>query len=497
MWQIDFAGRKKIGLNYGPSSFIIGRTWMKNGMNQKAELQQVMSLWDAVLLVMGSVIGSGIFMTTGFIVEFVRSPGAVLLVWVTGGVITVFGALSFGELAGMFPRAGGQFIYLKEAYGDLAGFLFGWTFFWVIMGGGVAALAVGFTEYLGYSFPGLSNQSVILSFSLGGVAYSLSAGQIIAFGLILLLSAVNYFGVRSGLLVQNLFTVLRVGCLGMLLVFGWLVGKKAGLPHPGAVLDFSGGLPLKSFGLALFAALWTYDGWYSVNCTAEEIKKPRTTIPLSLLLGTLAITVIYLLMNLLYLVAVPIEKMSGVARIGELAATAMFGPRAASFIAAAILASIFGCLSATILYGPRVYYAMAEAGLFFRGMSRVHPRYHVPSRAIVGQAVWSALLCLSGTYQGLFEYVIFALVLFFAATGAAVVALRSKRPDLPRPYRAWGYPVVPLIFVAVNLTIFVNRLASEPQKSLLGLAMILAGLPAYFFWKRRGRTAAGRARPAS
>lgn len=470
---------------------------MKNGMNQKAELQRVMSLWDAVLLVMGSVIGSGIFMTTGFIVEFVRSPGAVLLVWIAGGIITLFGALSFGELAGMFPRTGGQFIYLKEAYGDLAGFLFGWTFFWMIMGGGIAALAVGFSEYLGHFFPSLSNQSVLFGFTIGGLSYQLSTGQVVALALILLLSAVNYFGVRSGLFVQNLFTVFRLGSLVVLLVFGWLIGKKAGLPHPGMFLDFRGGMPLSSFGLALFAALWTYDGWYAVNCTAEEIRKPRTTIPLSLLLGTVAITVIYLAMNLLYLAAVPIEKMSGVARVGELVATAMFGPRVGSLIAGAILAAIFGCLSATILYGPRVYYAMAEDGLFFRKMSRVHPRYHVPSRAIVGQALWSALLCLSGTYQGLFEYVIFALVLFFAATGAAVVALRFKRPELPRPYRAWGYPVVPLIFVAVNLTIFVNRLASEPRKSLLGLAMILAGLPAYFFWKRRGRAAAGRARPAS
>jgi APA family basic amino acid/polyamine antiporter len=457
-----------------------------------------MGLWDSVLLVMGSVLGSGIFMTTGFIVESVKSPGAVLLVWITGGLITLFGALSFGELGGMFPKAGGQFVYLKEAYGDLAGFLFGWTFFWMIMGGGIAALAVGFSEYLGYFFPGLSNQTVLFGFSLGGLSYTLSAGQLVALALILVLSAVNFFGIRSGLFVQNLFTVFRLASLAGLLVFGWLVGKKAGLPHPAMFLKLDGGLPLSSFGVALFAALWTYDGWYSVNCTAEEIRNPQKTIPLSLLLGTIGITVIYLAMNVLYLAAVPIEKMGGVARVGELAATAMFGPRAGSLIAGAILAAIFGCLSATILYGPRVYYAMAEAGLFFRKMSRVHPRYHVPSRAIAGQAIWSAVLCLSGTYQGLFEYVIFALVLFFAATGAAVLVLRIKRPDISRPYRAWGYPAVPFIFVAVNLVIFVNRLASQPLKSLFGLVMILAGLPAYSFWKRSGRSSgAGRAFPAS
>jgi basic amino acid/polyamine antiporter, APA family len=456
-------------------------------MNEKPGLERVMTLRDATLLVMGSVIGSGIFMTTGIIVELVRSPGSVLFVWTAGGVITMFGALSFGELAGMFPRAGGQFVYLKEAYGDLTGFLFGWAFFWMIMGGGIAALAVGFSEYLGYFLPGLSNQAPLCVFSSGGLSFTIGVGQVVALVLIAVLSAVNYFGVRGGILVQNAFTIIRVGSLALFLVAGWLVGKKAGLPHPGGLLDFDGGLSLRSLGLALFAALWTFDGWYSVNCAAGEIKRPQTTIPVSLFLGTMAVTAVYLLMNALYLAAVPVADMSGVVRVGELAATAMFGPAAGSVIAAAILVSIFGCLSATILYGPRVYYAMSEAGLFFRRMSRIHPRYHVPGRAIIAQALWSGLLCLTGTYQALFEYVIFAVVLFFAATGVAVLVLRFTRPDAPRPYRAWGYPVVPIIFIVVNLAVFINRIVSEPRKSALGLAMILAGLPAYFFWKKRGR----------
>jgi APA family basic amino acid/polyamine antiporter len=459
-------------------------------MNDKPGLRRVMSLWDAVLLVMGSVIGSGIFMTTGFIVKSVKSPGAVMLVWTAGGIITLFGALTFGELAGIFPRAGGPFVYLKEAYGELFGFLFGWAFFWMMMGGGIAALAVGFSEYLGHFFPGLSNQAVIFRLSAAGLRYSLSAGQLVALALILGLSAVNYFGIRSGLFIQNMFTVFRLGSIAAILVFGWAVGKRTGLPHSGDFFDFGGGLPVSAFGVALFAALWTYDGWYSVNCTAEEVRKARTTIPLSLLLGTVAVTVVYAAMNVLYLAAVPLRKMSGVARIGELAATTMFGARAGSLIATAILVSVFGCLSATILYGPRVYYAMAQDGLFFRKMNRIHPKFHVPGRAIVGQAIWSGLLCLSGTYQDLFEYVIFAEVLFFAAIGAAVVVLRFKRPGTTRPYRAWGYPVVPLIYVAVNLIIFVNRLLSEPRKSLIGLLIIAAGLPAYFFWRRRARLSA-------
>jgi len=247
----------------------------------------------------------------------------------------------------------------------------------------------------------------------------------------------------------------------------------------------SGGFQAGSFGLALLAVLWTYDGGYAVNCTAGEVKKPEKTIPLSLLLGTVIVVVVYLLMNSVYLAALPVEKMSGVARIGELTATSLFGQRAAGFAAAAITISSFGCLAATILYGPRVYYAMAESGLFFRSMSVIHPRFRVPGQAIIWQGVWASLLCLSGTYQTLYEYVVFALVLFFAATGAAVLVLRVKKPDLPRPYRAWGYPVIPLVFVLINLAVFGNSLYSQPRESLLGLLIILAGVPAFLYWKRK------------
>jgi APA family basic amino acid/polyamine antiporter len=354
----------------------------------------------------------------------------------------------------------------------------------MIMAGGISALAVGFAEYLGYFVPGLSNQAMIFSVSVQGFHYEVSAGQVVALFLIAGLSAVNYFGLRAGLLVQNAFTVIRLGSLAVFLAAGWLVGKKAGLPHPQALLSLDG-LSFQSFGLALFAALWTYDGWYSVNCAAGEVKNPQTTVPLSLFLGTTAVAAVYLLANVLYLEAVPAGNLRGVVRVGELAAAAMFGPAAAAAISLAILASTFGCLSATILYGPRVYYAMAEDGLFFKKMSRLHPRFRVPARAIVGQAVWAGLLCLTGTYQALFEYVIFALVMFFAATGAAVIILRRKRPDLPRPSRTFGYPAVPVIFISVNLAIFINRLISEPGKSAIGLAIILAGLPAYLFWTRQ------------
>lgn len=462
---------------------------LKDPVNEKAEFKQEMGLVDATSLVIGSVIGSGIFMTTGFIIGFVKSPWLVMLVWVLGGLITLTGALSFAELAGMFPKAGGQFIYLKEAYGDWSGFLFGWAFFWVIMCGGIAALAVGFSEYAGYFFPGLSNQSIIFKTEIAGLPYSLSAGQFVAVGSIVVLSAINYFGLKSGIFVQNLFVFLRIASIAVLVIVGWLVGRKSGMGNWGSFFQSGGAFEWKSLGLALFAVLWTYDGWYAVNCTAGEVRKPEKTIPLSLMLGTGAIVLIYLLVNSVYFAALPVEKMSEVARVGELAATALFGPRAAALIAGAITVAIFGCLAATVLYGPRVYYAMSEAGLFFRSMIFIHPRYRVPSRAILWQGVWASVLCLSGTYQTLYEYVVFALVLFFAATGAAVLVLRAKKPGLPRPYKTWGYPVVPLIFILINLIIFLNSIYSQPREAFIGLLIILAGVPAFLYWKKKLRNA--------
>lgn len=443
-----------------------------------------MNLLDATLLVIGGVIGSGIFMTTGYIAEHIPNPGMVLGVWVLGGLITVCGALSFAELGAMFPSSGGQFVYLREAYGKWAGFLFGWTFFWVIECGGIAALAVGFAEYFGYFFPLLSIQNSLVEFQVAGLPYSLAAGQIVAVLAILLLSAVNYFGIKAGVRVQNAFSFLRLVALAVIIIFGLTVGRKSGVSTVAEFFRGSGFIDLKLIGLALISVFWTYDGWYSVNCTAEEVKNPGKNIPLGLILGTLVVTAVYFLMNVVYLLAIPVEKMKGVARVGELASAQLFGPQASFFITASIAVAIFGCLSATIIYGPRVYYAMAEDGLFFRNMGFVHPRYRVPSKAIAWQAAWSAFLCLTGTFRALYEYVVFALLIFFAATGAAVLVLRRKQPEARRPYKTWGYPFVPLAFIAVCLAIFFNTIASQPFKSFIGLLIMAAGIPAFFYWKQ-------------
>ena len=451
-----------------------------------------LGLVDTTFLVIGAVVGSGIYMTPGIIAAGLPSPGFLLAVWLAGGLITLCGALSFAELGAMYPQAGGQYVYLREAYGSGAAFLFGWAFFGFIMCGGLAALAVAFAEFLGSFVPVLSTGHVLLKLDLFGLPYGLSAGQIVASVSILVLTLVNSFGIRSGAAIQNILTVVRLGTVAALVGLGVLIGAKAGganfhpLFAPGA--SFPG--LLAPLGLALVAVFWTYDGWYAVNCTAEEIRAPERTIPRGLTLGVLAVTAIYVLVNFVYLLALPFERLKGVVRVGELAASALFGNGGAALFSALVMVSVFGCLNANILFGPRVFYAMARDGHFFRVMGRLGRRSRVPDGALWGQAAWSAVLCLSGTYQSLYEYMVFALLLFFAATGLAVFVLRRRAPNAPRPYRTWGYPVVPLVFIVMSLAVFASIVAGQPLKSLAGAGLLAAGLPVYAIWKPRSRRAA-------
>jgi APA family basic amino acid/polyamine antiporter len=453
-----------------------------------------LGLLDTSFLVIGAVVGSGIFMTPGLIASRLPSPGLLLTVWLAGGVITLCGALSFAELGAMYPQAGGQYIYLREAYGPSAAFLFGWAFFGFIMCGGLAALAVAFAEFLGSFVPALSTGHVLLRLGVAGIFYSLSAGQVVAAAMILGLTFLNTFGIRSGAAVQNLLTIFRLGTVAALVGLGVLFGAKTGGANFHPLFPPGPGFPavLEPLGLALVAIFWTYDGWYSVNCTAEEIRDPERTIPRGLTLGVIVVTAIYVLVNFVYLLALPLEKIKGVVRIGELAASALFGGGGAALFSALVMVSVFGCLNANILFGPRVFYAMARDGAFFRIMGRLGGRSRVPTGALWGQAGWSAVLCLSGTYQSLYEYMVFALLLFFAATGLAVFVLRRRRPEKTRPYRTWGYPIVPLIFIFMCLAVFLNIVLAQPLKSLAGAGLLLAGWPAYFVWRRHGaRRSAG------
>lgn len=446
-----------------------------------------MSLLDSTFLVIGGVLGSGIFMTTGLIGARLPSPALIMAVFLAGGLITLSGALAFAELGAMFPQAGGQYVYLREAYGPPAGFFFGWVFFWVIQCGGIAALAAAFADYAGV-FLGGSFARPLFVLSAGGIRWSLSPGQLLAVGAILLLNFINFFGIKAGTIVQNILTVVRLVCVALFAAGAVvLIGHHPPGPALGSFFQGTKSFSLAGFGLAMVAVFWAYDGWYSVSCAAEEVKNPKRNIPLSLILGTLAVTLIYLLLNIVYFLALPLGQIIGVERIGEAASVQLFGAKGGLLMSGLIALTIFGCLSATMIYGPRVFFAMSRDGLFFSGLKKVHPRYRVPAKAIAGQAVWSSLLCVSGKFQALIEFDVFALVLFFAASGTAVIVLRHTQPDRERPYKAWGYPVLPGLFVLINLAVFINRIVAEPKKCLAGLVILVLGGPGYLYWRGKRR----------
>ncbi len=447
-----------------------------------AQLVRGLSAWDGALLTIGSVVGTGIFLTTSDIARVLPHGGMILLVWLVGGLLSLAGALTYGELGAMFPRAGGMYHFLKEAYGLLPGFLYGWACFWVIMSGGIAAIAVGFGIYLGYFAPFFSTENVLLSLPLGGWTWSVSGAQLAAALAILVLTAINWVGLKQGAWTQGLLTAAKIGAVVVFALLGFLVPAKAAV---GAGAALPPGNLLAAFGVGMIAALWTYDGWYGLTFSAGELRRPERDLPLGLIVGTAAVMAMYLLLNVLYLRALPVEAMPETARIAETAAGALFGPTGSRWLSAAVLVSTFGCLSSTILYSSRIYQPMAADGVFFPFAATIHPRYRTPGKSLWLQSGWALVLTLSGTYEQLYTYVVFAAVLFHVATGAAVFVLRRQRPDLPRPYRVWGYPVVPALFVAASLILVVNTLIEKPVESLLGLGLVAAGIPAYIFWRGR------------
>lgn len=456
----------------------------ESARQEEPALARSLTAWDCTMLTIGSVLGTGIFLTAGDVARALPHPGMILLCWLGGGLLTLAGALTYAELGVLYPRTGGQYHFLKEAYGPLWGFLYGWTAFLVIMSGGIAALAVGFAEYLGAFVPFFSTRNVILTLPLGSREWSVSGGQVGGAAAIVLISVVNCLGLRAGASVQNVVTIAKIGSVLGLVAFGLLVPATAA---PDLFAPLPGGTLLASLGIAIIPVLWSFDGWYAVTAVGGEMRRPERSLPLGLIAGTAAVTLLYILLNLVYLRALPVTEMGKTARIGEAAAIALFGPAGGRLISAAILISAFGCLSATILYAARIYLPMAQDGVFFPRLSRIHPRYLTPTACIMAQCVWSTILTFSGTYDQLYTYVMFAVVLFHAATGAAVLVLRRTRPAAPRPYRAWGYPFVPLAFIAASSLLVANTLVARPVESLVGLLIVLLGLPVYAFSLRRKR----------
>jgi APA family basic amino acid/polyamine antiporter len=454
------------------------------------QLIRAIGLGSAILFVIGSVIGSGIFLTTGGMAATIPSASLLLLAWATGGLFAITGGLTYAEMGTMFPRSGGVYVFLREAYGPLPAFLYGWVAMLVVLSGGIAAVAVGFAEYLSYFVPPLSPARVLLEVPMPFGRFTLSAGQVTAAAAICFLGAINYVGVRSGNMANVIMTTAKVAGLVALLVMALVAAQVEPAFTPVVPPDLA--RPAASFGVAMIAVLWTCEGWYFLTFAAGEVKDPQRNLPRALVLGILALTALYLAVNVAYLYALSIDEMAGVTRVAERAATTMIGPSGATFVALTVVVSTFGANVAAILAGSRLLFAMANDGVFLPAASRVHPTYRTPHVAIVALTVWSALLALSGTYEQLFTYVMFTSILFSVAAGIALFRLRSTHPEHPRPYRTWGYPVVPLVFIAGSLAFVANTLIERPVESLSGLALLALGLPVYWYWHSTSSKAEGR-----
>jgi APA family basic amino acid/polyamine antiporter len=475
------------------------------------EFKRELGLLDSTMIVIGSMIGSGIFIVSADIARTVGSPGALLIVWLISGLITITAALSYGELAGMMPQAGGQYVYLREAYNPLVGFLYGWSLFMVIQSGTIAAVGVAFAKFTSVLIPSFGESNIL--FMLFGL--KITAAQIVAIISIAILTGVNIRGVQEGKTVQNTFTLAKTAALLALIVLGIAVGRNAlamdinwsnfwntswsrlGSDGLWTIEPIAGMALVAAIGVAMVGSLFSSDAWNNITFTAGEVINPKRNIPLSLAIGTGVVTVIYMLANIAYILVLPVQGSPAGAdaaargiqfatsdRVGTAAMSMIFGDTAAVIMAALIMVSTFGCNNGLILAGARVYYAMAKDGLFFKRAGELNAR-GVPSWALIVQGVWASMLCLSGTYGDLLDYVIFAVLIFYVLTVGGIFILRRKQPDAERPYKAVGYPVVPAMYMLVASAIVIDLLVLKPQYTGPGLLIVLAGIPVYFMWSRK------------
>ncbi len=435
---------------------------------------------DGAAIVVSNVIGGGIFLVPAFVAQSVTHPWAMLAVWASGGALAFAGAMAYAELSALRPRAGGEYVYLREAFGPLAGFLTGWTSFVAGFSGAIAASAVGLTSYLSRFVPAAGDATPFFTLPLGPFRMVVSPQAVAAIAVIVLLSVVHILGLGPGRIVQNLLAGAKVAVLVAFVALGFGVGQ-GDLAHFAA-----GGLVSPALWVsALIPVMFSYSGWNAAAYVAEEMRDPGRNVPLALGLGTIVVVAIYLLLNALYVYALPVAEFATIdVRVVDAAADRLFGPAIAGPFAAASVTMIAASISAMVMAGPRVYYAMARDGQFPAFAARVHPRYRTPSLAIAAQGVWASLLVLSGRFDQLVEYTGFAVVLFAGIAVASLFVLRRRFPDEPRPFRAWGYPVAPFIFAAASLLIVLNALWRSPATSGAGLLVVLAGLPVYVLMRR-------------
>ena len=465
-----------------------------------AGLKPGLSLFDSAAIVAGSMIGSGIFIVSADIVRQVGSPAGLLAVWMLSGLMTVVGALAYGELAAMMPQAGGQYVFIREAYGGVWAFAFGWTLLLVIQTGTIAAVAVAFARFAGVLWPAIGSR-----LWCGWGTAGLSGERLLAIAVIVLLTALNLRGLDAGRMVQNVFTVGKVAALIGIIAVGCVIAPDRAAIHAnfGGAAQFFGTRPLSpgllaAFGAAMVGGLFSADAWAGITFAAPEVRDPARNLPRALALGTAAVIALYLLTNLAYLCGLPAVGNSGAAgvfargisgaendRVASAAMRMVWGPTGAAVTAVLVMVSTFGCVNGLILTGARVIFAMAHDGVFFAASGRLN-RAAVPAVALVIQGGWAALLALSGTYSELLDYVIFAQLLFYALTVGAVFVLRARRPDTPRPYRAWGYPLAPAAYIAAAAALMADLLIVKPAYTWPGLAIALSGVPVYW-WRTRAR----------
>jgi APA family basic amino acid/polyamine antiporter len=431
-------------------------------------LRPALSRFDMTMIAIGSMIGSGIFLTPSLIAEALPAPLLILIAWVVGGLMALTGALTFAELSSMMPRAGGVYVFLNEGFGGLAGFLYGWAYLLVVNTGGIAALSVAFATYFTYFVP-LGHAGTTIVAVIG----------------IVIITIVNVIGVKAGGLLSDVFTVLKLaGILGLIVVgLGW---------GPGGTAQFTllAGVPRGSlssaFAVAMVSVFWSYGGWQHATFTASEAVDPRRTVPFAMITGTIAVVVLYLLANVAYMLLLPVEAIGGSSHVAADAVGTVLGPVGGSLIAIAIFISTFGSASVYTLTVPRIYYAMAADGVFFRTVARIHPRFQTPAIAIILQSAWTiGLVLLWGTFENLISYTVFLDWVFFALTAATIFIFRRRLPDVQRPYRAVGYPLTPLFFVAISVWFVANTLIEKPSQAWAGIALLALGIPVYYYWKRK------------
>jgi APA family basic amino acid/polyamine antiporter len=452
-------------------------------------MNKKLNLLDSIMLIMGSMIGSGIFIVSAGMLSELGTPTMLILAWVVTAILTIFAALSYGELAALMPKAGGQYVYLKEAYSPLFGFLYGWTLFTIIQTGTIAAVAVGFAKFTGVIFPVFSEKNILFSWIItNSYTLNISAAQLLGIALIALLTIFNFGKVKHAALLQNVFTIAKIASL-LFIIFAGLYFILSNQNPTNLSTPLTQSTPLTFANIGIFAAalvgsIFSADAWNNITFTAGEIENPERNLPLSLLIGTGSVLFLYVLINFIYINALSISEIQHAeqSRVGTLLLQKVFGDNGAIIMAVLIMVSTFGCVNGIILSGSRVYKVMAEEGLFFKQAAQLN-KHQSPQKSLTYQAIWASLLVLSGSYGDLLDYVVFAVLIFYILTVGAVFILRKKQPHADRPYKVIAYPFLPILYIVMALIICISLLVFKTAFAFTGLCLVLLGVPIYYFVK--------------